>query len=1290
MRSIVWPFFCLSLFAAAPTKVGIQGSTLPQQAIVEFDSTYAGACTVTVSESPSYSPVVNDVNTSLFAGSNVAEAGAGHRTFIIGHRTAELALDGKLFSRSLAAGTAHYGLVTCDGSSAPFVFTTANLAGITPMTIPFNTAGHGNLAYPPFSFTDRNAYVVDPTSGAKMYRVTDPTDRSFVQAANFAASSVLSGTSWTDLQNLASGSTGTLATTATTNWACIPIDATTPRTFGGYSIVDSTTVYAFQSANIAAHLYGSVTDTSGENGKAQIALSIDSCQTAYTDVVDTAAFTGSATDRGLTPSTGTSPGYIGWSKPIPANYRMSRGYVTVSGSTVTLTNAMDDGGSPIALTTKFSAMSWFRPEWAVGTRIFITGSSVTLGCPNSWCTVTAVTDRDTLTISESGTISSQVTYKSGAYALMIRKKTATGSMSVSASFSELAYTPLQQGQQTSCSNLEVSTTKSASGAALGYTQYGHLCLFNVVRDSVTQLYFVGTRPQKDFRILSLVPRSGLIAGYPTDDQPRLDPGFSVGPSAAGLSFSSTDANSFYLMMATRAAGDPPAVWKLTYPSANEYVSPSGIANSFSLIGGIGGYTDPLVWANITRQSLNMSISQQILANTTYNETLWGSLNGLQFGGLIDGYFQFYRQGSAQDLPAAVFLFTEAGVFSYWYDMMGNGPGGARFAGLHSSIPYSSLSTHNMVSNLNSVLFGGPFQAAVTCVYKSGTCNANTSVSGTIGSATYDSACGTLSADLQAIGGVGNQCLKLRIAGEPCSATPTTAEKAAYPCPSDANKSWIGSAIAPFDGLQDMASPAPQDDDEQLVIATVTAVGGGVLELLIIRDAATGYRCNENNQATNPTAHPGRNCIGSDGQSTHANGWSFYMTPRGTYQTINPTTHAFSFENEWIIRGHADRSFPGGTQSFVGGCCYPTAGYGARVGGVIGGNATAYLAYWPSFGGVAADGGGATGYTQSYIASSGGLAVGLQRERSGDWRHINDTDGGEPEQPGENVGTTHTFALEGGTTAVYRVCGAVNCATNPSGISGSYDPKKTQLMVWTGAYVFQEKSSATTGNTLTDSDAYKFCYAVAAGECRSGSPAGALYVVAPGLSTDVPQCQVSQISFRSLCVFAATTVLGNTTETRVQQDSTGLYQRRLGSNMTIPGAGYAFSHSRPLPDGTAYLSSVYQQGGWFSGVALIDPGPWIQDAANRTQFQPIAVQFSAPSWFLRFGYTDALECTPRAEACQTANSSISASIPFTYRSESITPVVGAGTVVIPAIPGRILKYAIVSSGVQGPIQTIAVP
>ena len=67
-RLFLLPLFTLPCFAAI-TNIQASGAT-PREVILRYLAPTPAACTIEVSEFAGYSPLVNDVNTALFNGSN--------------------------------------------------------------------------------------------------------------------------------------------------------------------------------------------------------------------------------------------------------------------------------------------------------------------------------------------------------------------------------------------------------------------------------------------------------------------------------------------------------------------------------------------------------------------------------------------------------------------------------------------------------------------------------------------------------------------------------------------------------------------------------------------------------------------------------------------------------------------------------------------------------------------------------------------------------------------------------------------------------------------------------------------------------------------------------------------------------------------------------------------------------------------------------------------------------------------------------------------------------------------
>src|SRR5678810_1364206 len=164
MRLAAFILSALSVFASDFTgTANFTFQATPVAAVVHY--TVPGGdsgtvCTWEWSESNTYSPLVNDVDTTLFSGSNAdnragsSGAGTTSRTFVLGQggtgiNYAPLGSDGIRYSRALRVSTTHYGRVTC-GSD----FATASFATSAPGGNPTNSC----LLYTSPSPRDRQKY----------------------------------------------------------------------------------------------------------------------------------------------------------------------------------------------------------------------------------------------------------------------------------------------------------------------------------------------------------------------------------------------------------------------------------------------------------------------------------------------------------------------------------------------------------------------------------------------------------------------------------------------------------------------------------------------------------------------------------------------------------------------------------------------------------------------------------------------------------------------------------------------------------------------------------------------------------------------------------------------------------------------------------------------------------------------------------------------------------------------------------------------------------------------------
>ena len=158
---------------AGITNIRQTGST-PREVILSYVVSSPTNCTIEVSESPTYAPLVNDVNTALFASSNsdFRNGPQGrNRTFVIGAGGigmdyASIALDNYRRSRALQVNTDHFYRLTCGTDIVTGIVRTANLASgdtYPKPIVPVDPATPGANAWPFMPWDSSGA--IDPTNG---------------------------------------------------------------------------------------------------------------------------------------------------------------------------------------------------------------------------------------------------------------------------------------------------------------------------------------------------------------------------------------------------------------------------------------------------------------------------------------------------------------------------------------------------------------------------------------------------------------------------------------------------------------------------------------------------------------------------------------------------------------------------------------------------------------------------------------------------------------------------------------------------------------------------------------------------------------------------------------------------------------------------------------------------------------------------------------------------------------------------------------------------------------------
>lgn len=1097
--------------------------------------------------------------------------------------------------------------------------------------------------------------VIDPHTGARIYRMTDASENGTQRSFAFVKQ-VSSG--WINPSNLLSDSTSTLASiSGSTSYAFLAFDGTE-----SYNAIGGFAPQWYAASNIDVRLNGYGSDASSANRQVNACISLDSGQTCYSSTITVTLPQSTASAQWINASFPAS-GFAGWNKSLKRNDwahgLFQDGVLNATSGSVTLSSV--PGNANYAART-------FNFDWAAGSKIHIVGSSPT--CTDNLCTIASVTSRSGLTLVESLTISN-ATWTSQNLGVKVWKTNTTGSVNLSAGYKLAMQYELQVSPEESCSPNTVTTTVDTAGSPLGYSLVGRLCKFrDYGMGQVERLYFVSDSTP-DVRLLSLFRVPTSIAGHSSGDLPN-DGSFSkVVPSV----FDKTEGN---VMWTAYNTPNGKAIFKLTY--SGNYASMTNWLWQSS--GVIGSADNQVTWLNTTKGG--SSLNTQVAALPEWDAAVWGSPN-LDFRGITTtGKAIFISLNIGQNYAGWVFSFDLAtSTLERAFNTLNSSPE-LTAGGIHgiSVADVVALPIHTQTKNNAAKNFGGPFTATVTHVKKSGSWSTDTSIN-YYTTANYDAACPSdIDQKFKDRGAVGSNCVQIKLANEPCSAIATAAEKAKYPCPGDATKSYVGVALRPGNVLLDLKG-TDAIDDESLMVVKVT----GALEYTLLRDQYNGYACSLNTPRQRVFNTGKSACLAENYQISHANGWTATLIPSARDYFWDPVTNALMDGSGTLMRGHYDvQQRPAEKHSAIGIGSGPQA-YWSVIDQILSDYGNTQTPIWftynaGNFAGLGSS--DVSSWLQSYAKVPGSVATGTMSVIGSDMRHINSQFGDSAEVPSQTVGASRTVTLVGGTSNVYKV----------SAISGTVN-RKRPLWVWAGETVLQEKSSAATGNTLTDADTNKFCYALRATECRSDSSAGDLYMVVPKLNTSASQCWASNATNRVACAWSSTGAMSRVVQMRLDRnDNDGIGQRAISMALSKPQQQYVYQSARSYPTGNRILTIGQMLDGWYTGPIMIEPGRWPDDSIDRTNYYPVTVS-TGSNIVVEFGYGDYgsstdFFCTPRVEKCVASANTINSTTPFKFAGESGAYTPSSSAVVIPALPGRVLYYRIVKSGVPGDVQVMPIP
>ena len=439
---------------AAITGVKATGTTATQ-AVLAYLAPSPAACTLEVSTSASYAPVVYDVDESKFSGSSLdsrpGNVSLGRsRVFVVGKRWADIGASGKRYSRALQTNTLHYFRITCGSDTATGTFLTANIPfGATyPDTRPVDRASPGQYAWPTLDDTPRalrpgyvaNETHIDPQTGLKLGRVQLPGDLApgttvYGFTSGSTCREIDGGSDWTTPQNACANTGGQYASISSANdKLLLRKNSYAPGVF-------------FYSAQVRVTGYGdSATASDRTLGICMSADHVNCSTLSRTLVLNQSSET--------TVSTPASPTSLDTDWPALNYFVQPFSYYYLTTATGMVNTTEDAGGSTIT----WSSGTKFPDSVSVGTGIFVGGIEYP---------VVSVADGNTVKIGANLGTQSGVAYTLPAFSVLVWKTTDAGTVflrgvSITAQYqSEISWPETGQGYM--CHPLKTTDTEGKSG-----------------------------------------------------------------------------------------------------------------------------------------------------------------------------------------------------------------------------------------------------------------------------------------------------------------------------------------------------------------------------------------------------------------------------------------------------------------------------------------------------------------------------------------------------------------------------------------------------------------------------------------------------------------------------------------------------------------------------------------------------------------------------------------------------------------------------------------------------------
>jgi hypothetical protein len=1293
------------------TSANFRIQTTPRSAVICYTvpSSDAGtAGTWEISESPSYTPLVYDVDTSLFANSNSdnragSASGGRSRCFVAGEggtgiQYAPTALDGRRYSRAFRPVTTYYARLTVGADTATLSFLTANIASgdSYPVSIPTDPAAPGVSAWPTIDWSNKHTCYNNPQTGVCTQVLAQGSLR------NRGTLDVIfhhqyQATGWTNPSNILAND-GSLAVTANINPIVVTTNTvdTVEGTLGGMTL----------------YVKGFVADacSAGNDQKISVALTIDGV-TAYGPFIDATLPTQTVYGSGVeTPVGDADPNpipflkawlYAGQAIPLLQYLSPLTGNYTISGSSLTMNWA--------------GSANPFDQNWMNGSHIILDSS----GTPTE-TTIASVTSGTAVTVA-SGSGPTTANWIGPNFGFLIRKKTASCSMSIdyvhvlkthyitprlnngSGSNRQAPYRRYPQGWRvtdaTNTSPIVLTTgtsthdihigdvvkvakvlgntaangtftvsavtgmTVTLSGSTGNGVFSGDGIVWKITPAAATGYVFQAGSGGGGIELFWINPdttpaTTSYVGTQVAYSSGGIFPGLNgLGMDAYALDDSDPDAVSFWF--ATKPNADPTKVhvYKGTYLGRTA----GGLFQDLGLLD--PGISDDYRWVDVTPSP--HSLSDQVAA---FDVRCTGPCLSPTVGSLLNSNTLAFGAGLGgnQNTPAWFGAFDTGtglvkGLGNSW-----SAPD-SRFCGLHTlNTPFGSQAFYPGYYNLNgdAGLHAGPFRMTVTDT------GLNTTSPGD---------CATILSGLglsNPTGITGNQCSQVAV-------NSTTPVSAGTPI----NETLVAAAIGDYIEIENSMGAN--------VGETVRIVGISGTTILVVQRALW--------VGATPVASPIGSLLSMSCTSipmtmltTHGR-YPYYSTQ--VFWEYGPDPHMLNTADQYQqqlpgatnfideIGGESSHNAGRGDWTAIDGLALPTSNYECPLPAMGRGSWVRYgdfrsnkaqcHQYNPAFDGVGGSGNGNAVETHPSAGATTGLLANT---------HIIDT---RPHQ--DSIGWAETVTKVGGLSFIYKVTGYAE--------SGNvYDYKRQGVTVMSGRRTVRDVSAAGFDYAAHDDSGYSYtyCRAYKTDDCLIGSAVNDVYL-------NVPKAAQAPIGFPAgsgyrclgaalpdpddICV-ASTPSHGNFIVQYIMDayhhDGFGLGSRRIAipfvAPKTLEGSNM---NGNELPDGSWEVNDGFLSPVFSLLLFKLPPYPGAS-AVNRVSWIPVPVKItSVPAGtdnvIVEFGYDPNFFCSSRREVCvanastiQSGNSVYSYEISDSYSGLSCA---SGCTVAIPARSQRVMWYQI---------------